>query len=31
MELIFLSIIAPIISGCIITVFKYWLDNRNQK
>ncbi|MCJ1655372.1 type I toxin-antitoxin system Fst family toxin [Staphylococcus sp. NRL 16/872] len=29
MELIFLTIIAPVISGCIITVFKYWLDNRN--
>nr|WP_272107484.1 type I toxin-antitoxin system Fst family toxin [Staphylococcus sp. NRL 22/194] len=29
MELIFLTIIALVISGCIITVFKYWLDNRN--
>lgn len=31
MELIFLTIIGPIITGCIVTAFKYWLDNRNRK
>ncbi|MCI2954813.1 type I toxin-antitoxin system Fst family toxin [Staphylococcus caprae] len=31
MELIFFSIIAPVITGCIVTIFKFWLDNRNKK
>ncbi|TGA81037.1 type I toxin-antitoxin system Fst family toxin [Staphylococcus croceilyticus] len=31
MELIFLTIIGPVVSGCLVAVFKYWLDNRNQK
>ncbi|UDI77243.1 type I toxin-antitoxin system Fst family toxin [Staphylococcus taiwanensis] len=31
MELIFLTIIGPVIKGCTITAFKYWLDNRNKK
>ncbi|WP_436880475.1 type I toxin-antitoxin system Fst family toxin [Staphylococcus haemolyticus] len=21
----------PVITGCIVTAFKYWLDNRNRK
>ncbi|MGV3095763.1 type I toxin-antitoxin system Fst family toxin [Staphylococcus borealis] len=23
--------IGPVITGCIVTAFKYWLDNRNRK
>ncbi|MCI2947031.1 type I toxin-antitoxin system Fst family toxin [Staphylococcus caledonicus] len=30
MVLLFVIIIAPVISGCIITAFKYWLENRNK-
>ncbi|MEJ7174979.1 type I toxin-antitoxin system Fst family toxin [Staphylococcus caprae] len=22
---------APVITGCIVTIFKFWLDNRNKK
>ncbi|MDU3978563.1 MAG: type I toxin-antitoxin system Fst family toxin [Staphylococcus epidermidis] len=24
------SIIAPIISGCIVAIFTFWLNNRNK-
>ncbi|MDG0844356.1 type I toxin-antitoxin system Fst family toxin [Staphylococcus equorum] len=30
MELLFVSIIAPVVSGCIIAVFTFWLNNRNK-
>ncbi|MCG7339243.1 type I toxin-antitoxin system Fst family toxin [Staphylococcus gallinarum] len=30
MELLFVSIIAPIVSGCIIAGFTFWLNNRNK-
>ncbi|MBF2753316.1 type I toxin-antitoxin system Fst family toxin [Staphylococcus saprophyticus] len=30
MELLFVSIIAPVISGCIIAGFTFWLNNRNK-
>ncbi|ECR3422890.1 type I toxin-antitoxin system Fst family toxin [Staphylococcus arlettae] len=30
MSLIFVSIIAPIISGCIVAIFTFWLNNRNK-
>ncbi|WP_251517587.1 MULTISPECIES: type I toxin-antitoxin system Fst family toxin [unclassified Staphylococcus] len=30
MNLIFVSIIAPIISGCIVAMFTFWLNNRNR-
>ncbi|HCD3463529.1 type I toxin-antitoxin system Fst family toxin [Staphylococcus aureus] len=31
MMLIFVHIIAPVISGCAITFFSYWLSRRNTK
>ncbi|WP_142242925.1 type I toxin-antitoxin system Fst family toxin [Mammaliicoccus fleurettii] len=31
MMLIFVHIIAPIISGCAIAYFTYWLSKRNKK
>ncbi|HDD7989555.1 TPA: type I toxin-antitoxin system Fst family toxin [Staphylococcus aureus] len=31
MMLIFVHIIAPVISGCAIAVFSYWLSRRNTK
>ncbi|HEI8192056.1 TPA: type I toxin-antitoxin system Fst family toxin [Staphylococcus aureus] len=31
MMLIFVHIIAPVISGCAITFFSYWLSRRNIK
>ncbi|EGI5142493.1 MULTISPECIES: type I toxin-antitoxin system Fst family toxin [Staphylococcus] len=30
MSLIFVSIIAPVISGCIVSFFTFWLNNRNK-
>ncbi|WP_115177440.1 type I toxin-antitoxin system Fst family toxin [Staphylococcus caprae] len=30
MGLIFVSVIAPIISGCIVAIFSFWLNNRNN-
>ncbi|MCD8821810.1 type I toxin-antitoxin system Fst family toxin [Staphylococcus gallinarum] len=30
MELLFVCIIAPVVSGCIITIFTFWLNNRNK-
>ncbi|HCZ9919713.1 type I toxin-antitoxin system Fst family toxin [Staphylococcus sp. EG-SA-6] len=30
MELLFVSIIAPVVSGCIIAGFTFWLNNRNK-
>ncbi|UXU53831.1 type I toxin-antitoxin system Fst family toxin (plasmid) [Staphylococcus arlettae] len=30
MELLFVSIIAPVVSGCIIVGFTFWLNNRNK-
>nr|WP_226954557.1 type I toxin-antitoxin system Fst family toxin [Staphylococcus saprophyticus] len=29
--LIFVHIIAPVISGCAIAYFTYWLSKRNKK
>ncbi|MGZ1760056.1 type I toxin-antitoxin system Fst family toxin [Staphylococcus argenteus] len=29
--LIFVHIIAPVISGCVIAFFSYWLSRRNTK
>ncbi|WP_371130145.1 type I toxin-antitoxin system Fst family toxin [Staphylococcus gallinarum] len=26
----FVCIIAPVVSGCIITIFTFWLNNRNK-
>ncbi|HCW9747812.1 TPA: type I toxin-antitoxin system Fst family toxin [Staphylococcus aureus] len=31
MMLIFVHIIAPVISGCAIVFFSYWLSRRNTK
>ncbi|HCQ3311390.1 TPA: type I toxin-antitoxin system Fst family toxin [Staphylococcus aureus] len=31
MMLIFVHIIAPVISGCAIAFFSYWLSRRNAK
>ncbi|AVS02818.1 MULTISPECIES: type I toxin-antitoxin system Fst family toxin SprA1/PepA1 [Bacteria] len=31
MMLIFVHIIAPVISGCAIAFFSYWLSRRNTK
>ncbi|WP_417766417.1 type I toxin-antitoxin system Fst family toxin [Staphylococcus aureus] len=31
MMLIFVHIIAPVISGCAIAFFTYWLSKRNTK
>ncbi|HDG4258556.1 TPA: type I toxin-antitoxin system Fst family toxin [Staphylococcus aureus] len=31
MMLIFVHIIAPVISGCSIAFFSYWLSRRNTK
>ncbi|MGT2357534.1 type I toxin-antitoxin system Fst family toxin [Staphylococcus aureus] len=31
MMLIFVDIIAPVISGCAIAFFSYWLSRRNTK
>ncbi|HEK6108981.1 TPA: type I toxin-antitoxin system Fst family toxin [Staphylococcus aureus] len=31
MMLIFVHIIAPVISGCAIAFFSYWLSRRNKK
>ncbi|MBZ6448874.1 MAG: type I toxin-antitoxin system Fst family toxin [Staphylococcus saprophyticus] len=31
MILIFVHIIAPVISGCAIAFFNHWLSKRNQK
>ncbi|EMN5534083.1 type I toxin-antitoxin system Fst family toxin [Staphylococcus aureus] len=31
MMLIFVYIIAPVISGCAIAFFSYWLSRRNTK
>ncbi|HDP4571315.1 TPA: type I toxin-antitoxin system Fst family toxin [Staphylococcus aureus] len=31
MMLIFIHIIAPVISGCAIAFFSYWLSRRNTK
>ncbi|MEK4560535.1 type I toxin-antitoxin system Fst family toxin [Staphylococcus sp. FSL K6-3157] len=31
MMLIFVHIIAPVISGCAIAYFTYWLCKRNKK
>ncbi|MBM0846131.1 type I toxin-antitoxin system Fst family toxin [Staphylococcus saprophyticus] len=31
MMLIFVHIIAPVISGCAIAYFTYWLSKRNKK
>ncbi|MDK7753741.1 type I toxin-antitoxin system Fst family toxin [Staphylococcus sp. UMB10092B] len=31
MILIFVHIIAPVISGCAIAYFTYWLSKRNKK
>ncbi|HCU7832134.1 TPA: type I toxin-antitoxin system Fst family toxin [Staphylococcus aureus] len=31
MMLIFVRIIAPVISGCAIAFFSYWLSRRNTK
>ncbi|HCY1425584.1 TPA: type I toxin-antitoxin system Fst family toxin [Staphylococcus aureus] len=31
MMLIFVHIIAPVISGCAIAFFSYWLNRRNTK
>ncbi|UTT57544.1 type I toxin-antitoxin system Fst family toxin [Staphylococcus equorum] len=30
MELLFVSIIAPVVSGCIIAGFMFWLNSRNK-
>ncbi|MBL0376445.1 MULTISPECIES: type I toxin-antitoxin system Fst family toxin [Staphylococcus] len=30
MELLFVSVIAPVVSGCIIASFTFWLNNRNK-
>ncbi|WP_438500052.1 type I toxin-antitoxin system Fst family toxin [Staphylococcus petrasii] len=30
MELIFLNILAPVITGCTIVAFKHWLDSHNK-
>ncbi|WP_141568271.1 type I toxin-antitoxin system Fst family toxin [Staphylococcus epidermidis] len=30
MEILFVSIIAPVISGCIVATFTFWLNNRNK-
>ncbi|MEK4844118.1 MULTISPECIES: type I toxin-antitoxin system Fst family toxin [Staphylococcus] len=29
-ELLFVSVIAPVVSGCIIASFTFWLNNRNK-
>ncbi|WP_306806843.1 type I toxin-antitoxin system Fst family toxin [Staphylococcus saprophyticus] len=29
-ELLFVSIIAPVVSGCIIASFTFWLNSRNK-
>ncbi|MEW9992687.1 MULTISPECIES: type I toxin-antitoxin system Fst family toxin [Bacillota] len=31
MYLIFVFIVAPIIVECSVTLFKYWLEQRNKK
>ncbi|HBE8086013.1 TPA: type I toxin-antitoxin system Fst family toxin [Staphylococcus aureus] len=31
MYLIFVLIIAPIIVECFVTLFKFWLEQRNKK
>ncbi|WP_274515707.1 type I toxin-antitoxin system Fst family toxin [Staphylococcus massiliensis] len=28
---IFVSLIAPIISGCVVALFKHWLSKRDNK
>ncbi|MGV3133124.1 MULTISPECIES: type I toxin-antitoxin system Fst family toxin [Staphylococcus] len=30
MVILFVSIIAPIISGCVVAIFTFWLSNRNK-
>ncbi|WP_285895317.1 type I toxin-antitoxin system Fst family toxin [Staphylococcus aureus] len=30
MAILFVSIIAPVISGCIVAIFTFWLNNRNK-
>nr|WP_019467638.1 type I toxin-antitoxin system Fst family toxin [Staphylococcus cohnii] len=30
MELLFVSIIAPVVSGCIIAGFTFWLNSHNK-
>ncbi|KAB2180500.1 type I toxin-antitoxin system Fst family toxin [Staphylococcus epidermidis] len=28
--MLFVSIIGPVISGCIVAIFTFWLNNRNK-
>ncbi|EJE15804.1 type I toxin-antitoxin system Fst family toxin [Staphylococcus epidermidis] len=30
MAILFVSIITPVISGCIVAIFTFWLNNRNK-
>ncbi|KAB7704451.1 type I toxin-antitoxin system Fst family toxin [Bacillus aerolatus] len=30
MTILFVSIIAPVISGCVVAIFTFWLNNRNK-
>ncbi|MGC7597701.1 type I toxin-antitoxin system Fst family toxin [Staphylococcus epidermidis] len=30
MVILFVSIIAPVISGCIVAIFTFWLNNCNK-
>ncbi|HBO6125205.1 TPA: type I toxin-antitoxin system Fst family toxin [Pseudomonas aeruginosa] len=30
MAILFVSIIVPVISGCIVAIFTFWLNNRNK-
>ncbi|MGL4009949.1 type I toxin-antitoxin system Fst family toxin [Staphylococcus cohnii] len=30
MAILFVSIIAPVISGCIVAIFTLWLNNRDK-
>ncbi|MBC2178157.1 type I toxin-antitoxin system Fst family toxin [Listeria booriae] len=29
--IIFSTVLAPIIVGCILSIFNYWLENRRKK
>ncbi|AYU54417.1 type I toxin-antitoxin system Fst family toxin [Staphylococcus debuckii] len=31
MQMIFLHIIAPVISGCVVAYFTYWLSSKRNK
>lgn len=31
MDFLFVEILAPVITGCLVAIFVYWLDKRDER